>query len=381
MKNLVIMTGLKLKLLYRRPLLLVSCLVIPILLSLLAGATVVRNDLAEIRAAYVDQANNEESAKLVAMFESSKFGWRHIGEEEVDRAIELGQLDGVAVIPPHFGDRSSAIYLDDVYACGYIPGKDSLASELIRNSCQIAALAMSTAAKLEKDLLSLPGASLITKSKISELLEIKTEEARREGADLTIILHNLESGDSLPVINVPDTAVEVLFLSIFSLLSSLMLADAATVRRMQSLPGAFRKDYLSTLLALTVSGILQLVSMVGLTLLLMPGTSRPPNYVPVMAVLLLFMLAYGQLAALIPGDRRFVPASLLLFVSLFAGGALIRPPTFWIQSLGQYTPHGWALAELSGMPTAVGFIGAVATGLILLVVAYLAQSKSELLAG
>ncbi|NLA96393.1 MAG: ABC transporter permease [Clostridiaceae bacterium] len=381
MNNLVIMTRLKLKLLLRRPILLVSCLVIPLLLSLLAGAAVVRNDLAEIRAAYVDLADNEESAKLAAMLESSKLGWQQVGMEEVERAIELGQVDGVIVIPPNFGDRSSAIHIDDAYVCGYIPGKDSLAVELIRNNYQVTSLAMSTVAKLEKDLLSLPGSSGLTEAGMSELLEIKTEEARREGANLTISFHNLERGDSLQVIQIPDTAVEVLFLSVYSLMSSLMLADAATLRRMQSLPGGFGRDFLSTLLALTISGILQLGTMVGLTLLLMPGTSRPFNYVPVMAVLLLFMLAFGQIMALIPGDRRFVPASLLLFVSIFAGGVLIRLPTIWMQYVGQYTPHGWAIAKLSNLQTTVGFTGAVATGLILLVIAYLAQRKSEFLAG
>lgn len=381
MRNLAIMTALKLKLLYRRPGLLVSCLVIPLLLSLLAGAAVVRNDLGEIKAAYVDLANNQESARLAGMLEASKLGWQRVGAQEVDRAIELGHLDGVVVIPPYFGDRGAAIHLDDVYVCGYIPGKDGLASELIRNNYQVTALAMSTVAKLEKDLFSLPGAAGITGSGMSELLEVKTEEARREGANLTILFHNLERGDSLPVIQLPDTAIEILFLSIFSLMSSLMLADAATLRRMQSLPNGFRKDYLSTLMALTVSGVIQLAFMVGLTLLLMPGTSRPSNYVPVMVVLLLLMLAFGQIMALIPGDRRFVPASLLLFVSIFAGGTLVRPPTLWMQYLGQYTPHGWALANLLGLQTTVGFTGASAAGLLLLIFAYLAQRRSSYLAG
>lgn len=381
MRNLAIMTALKLKLLYRRPWLLLSCLVIPLLLSLLAGAAVVRNDLGEIKAAYVDLANNRESAKLAGMLEASKLGWQRVGAQEVDRAIELGRLDGVVIIPPTFGDRSAALHLDDVYVCGYIPGKDSLASELIRNNYQVTALAMATVAKLEKDLFSLPGAGGITEPGMNELLEVKTEEARREGANLTIIFHDLERGDSLPVIHVPDTAVEVLFLSVFSFLSSLMLADAATLRRMQSLPKGFSKDYLSTLLALTVSGIIQLVFMVGLTLLLMPGTSRQSNYIPVMGILLLFMLAFGQITALIPGDRRFVPASLLLFVSIFTGGVLIRMPTLWMQYLGQYTPHGWALARLHGLETTFSYASAAAVGLLLLLSAYLAQKKSAYLAG
>ena len=281
------------------------------------------------------------------------------------------------IIPAEFGDRASSRHLDEVYACVFIPGKDSLTAELVRNNYQVTALALSTVAKLEKDLLSLPDASGITEQEMTDLLKASTREARRDGAELTIDFHHLERGDSLPVIHVPDVAVEVMFLSVFSLLSSLMLTDAAARRRMRSLPGGFPRDYLSTLFALILSGLVQLASMTGLTLLVMPGTSRPSNYLPVMAVLLLFMLAFGQLMALIPGDRRFVPASLILFVSVFIGGVLIRLPTLWMELIGQYTPHGWAMAELTGMGTTVGLAGAAGTGLLLLLLAYVMQRRSE----
>lgn len=377
MKGLALMTGLKLKLLLRRPLLLAICLIVPILLSLLAGATAVRNDLSVVQAAYVDLADNQESHNLTRMLESSKLAWQQLEEKQIDRALELGQLDGVVVIPAEFGDRASSRHLDEVYACVFIPGKDSLTAELVRNNYQVTALALSTVAKLEKDLLSLPDASGITEQEMTDLLKASTREARRDGAELTIDFHHLERGDSLPVIHVPDVAVEVMFLSVFSLLSSLMLTDAAARRRMRSLPGGFPRDYLSTLFALILSGLVQLASMTGLTLLVMPGTSRPSNYLPVMAVLLLFMLAFGQLMALIPGDRRFVPASLILFVSVFIGGVLIRLPTLWMELIGQYTPHGWAMAELTGMGTTVGLAGAAGTGLLLLLLAYVMQRRSE----
>lgn len=376
MNPLLPMIGIKLKLLLRRPLLLALCLILPILLSLLAGATVERNDLAQLRAGYADLAGNEESSKLVHMLVASGMGWHPTDEAAISRAIELGQLDGALIIPPAFGDRQAVSQVDDAYACEYIPGKDSLADGLIRENFLVCLLALSAVGKLEKDLSTLPAAAQLSESSLGRMLEASTEEARRQGASLKVDLHNLDDQDVLPVIGVPDVAIEVFFLSIFSLLGSLLLADAATRQRLRSLPGGFRRDFLTSVLTLALTGCLQLVAMVGLTRLLLPGTSRPANYPIVMGVLLLFMLAYGQLVALIPGDRRFVPASLALFLSLMAGGGFIRLPSLWMEGLGQFTPHGWALAKLSGLPVTFPTAAMAASWLVLLLLAYFLQKKS-----
>ncbi len=376
MSPISLMTGLKLKLFLRRPLMLVFCLIVPILLSLLAGTTVERNDLSQLRAGYVDLAGNKESGRLVSMLEASGLGWRPTDEAGISRAMELGQLDGVLIIPSDFGDRQKFDQVDDAYACEYVPGKDSLVTGLIRENYLICLLALSSVEKLEKELSALPAASGLSEGNLARMLEESTEEARREGAQLKVSMHNLDYKDGLPLIGIPDLAVEIFFLSIFSLLGSLMLADAATRQRLRSLSGGFRRDFLSTILALALTGSLQLAAMVGLTRLFMPGISRPADYPLVMAVLLLFMLAYGQLLALIPGDRRFVPASFILLISLVVGGGFIRLPTSWMKSLGQFTPHGWALARLSGLPVAAPTAAVAAAWLGLLLLAYYLQKRA-----
>lgn len=381
MINILLLTGLKLKLIARRPTVLAFCVILPLLLSLLAGATVVRNDLSNLQPGYVDLADNDESHRLISMFESSELGWRVVREDEIARALELGTLDGVLVIPEHFGMPESTSTIDERYAAEFIHGKNELAGDLIRENYSIAVLALAMNAKLLKDLSGLEGAKTLSTQEIERRLTTKALEARAEGADLRLEIRDDKMGDSLPLIQVPDVAVEVLFLSIFSLLTSLMLADASTERRMRSLPGGFRRDYLSTLLALALTGILQLALMVGGTRLFMPETTRPENYVPVMAVLLLLMLAFGQLVALIPGDRRFVPASLLLFISILTGGSFIQLPAFWMHKVGQFTPHGWALAHLQGMEVrwSVPLVGLLA--LMLLGVAFVLQRRSDTLSG
>lgn len=381
MSNVLSLTFLKLKLLARRPIVLALCVVIPVLLSLLAGATVNRNDLSNLQAAYVDLADNEESERLLSMFSASDLGWKAVNEHEIQRAIELGQLDGVLVIPKNFGDPAASSHIDDIYACEFIPGKNELAGDLIRENYTIAALALAMNAKLKKDLLSMDAATSMTAGAMDQLLSERTDEAREEGAVLRLEIRDDKLGDSLPLIQVPDVAIDLLFLSVFSLLSSLMLADASTQRRMRSLPGGFRRDYLSTLLALIVSSVLQLSLMLFGTKLFMPYATRPANYVPVMAVLLLLMLAFGQWIALIPGDRRFVPASLLLFASILAGGSFIQLPAFWMEKVGQLTPHGWALALLSGMGVLLPLPLMLLLAFLLLLTAFFLQKRSDSLSG
>ncbi|HZK42578.1 MAG TPA: hypothetical protein VFD14_06350, partial [Clostridia bacterium] len=227
----------------------------------------------------------------------------------------------------------------------------------------------------------LEGAQGLNLADMDRLLTETTRLARQEGAVLKLDIREGNMAEVLPLVQVPDVAIDILFLSVFSLVTSLMLADAGTQRRLRSLPAGFRRDYLATLLALFTAASLQVLLMAGISQLLMPGTSRPSNYLPVMAVLLFLMLAMGQLVALIPGDRRFVPASLLLFVFVLAGGSLIQLPAVWIDKVGQLTPHGWALAQMNGMAVALPLPLGAALALALLYLAYLAQKHSPYLAG
>lgn len=374
---IITMSRIKLKILARRPFLLVFCLLAPILLSLLSGATLDRNSMAHIRAAYVDQARNSQSQKLTGLLSVSRMGWFPVEEEAVDRSLALGQLDGVILIPPGYGDRTASSQLDDVFVCEFLPGRNTAASSLVRENFLIASLVLAMEAKLQKDLLTLDGARGMSLEEMDRLLTRASAQAREEGAVLQILIREGDMAEALPLVQVPNVAVDVLFLSVFSMVASLMLADAATLRRLRSLPGGFLRDYLANLLALALTGVLQLAFMAIVSGRLMPLASRPDNYPPVMGILLLFMLAMGQILALIPADRRFVPASLILFMSVLAGGSLIRLPSVWMDKVGQYTPHGWALARMAGMRTSLSPPLAALVALALLVLAYPAQVKSS----
>ena len=381
MIKLAALTVLILKLKLRRPLIFVFCIIIPILLSLLAGAAVSKNDWSQVKGAYVDLAQNSESEKLIRMFEESHFDWEEREISTISRAIELSQLDAVIILQETFGDLEAATSIDDAYICEFVPGKNELAADTVHENFVVSVIALAMETKLSQDLLKMEGASSLSENDMARQLDEKTAEARAEGVVLNLIVHDEDMDTAIPLIQVPDVAIEILFLSIFLLLSSLMLADAATQRRLRSLPGGFRRDYIASLVSLALAGVVQLGIMLGVLKLLMPETSRPANYFPVMSVLLLFMLAYGLFVALIPGDRRFVPASLLLFISVLAGGTFLRLPSSWMEKVGQFTVHGWALANLAGINTKISVAVAAVLAAGLIVIAYQLQKRSDYLSG
>ena len=94
---------LKLSMMVRRPFMIAFCLVMPVLMSLFAGSTLARNDLSAVRGGYVDHAKNESSMKLIELLESSGLYWTEISEDESERAIATDTVDGVIIIPAHYG--------------------------------------------------------------------------------------------------------------------------------------------------------------------------------------------------------------------------------------------------------------------------------------
>ncbi|MDI9471027.1 MAG: hypothetical protein QM296_12635 [Bacillota bacterium] len=368
---------LKLGMMARRPFLILFCLVMPVLMSLLAGSTLERNDLSAIRGAYVDHAKNSASAELIGLLDSSGLHWSEITEEESARAIASGAVDGVVIISARYGDPDAAAQADSEPLAAYLPGKNSISSDLVIESFLISTLALSRESILIDDLLMIADDQSISRDEMRTRLRQSTEEAREAGASLRLEIHNTSPYQRIAIVQIPDFAVEILFLSIFSLLASLMIADPATQQRLRSIDGGLLRDYISSLIALAVAGVIQLSLMAGLTKLIIPGVKRPDNYWLVMAIFLLLMLAFGQLVALIPSEQRFVPASLLLFIFALIGGTFIRLPSIVIEYIGQFTPHGWAFARLSGMSTILSPIVVAGLGFGLLVLSYILQIRVQ----
>lgn len=374
---LLTLIRLKLGMMARRPFLIAFCLIMPVLMSLLAGSTLTRNDLSSVRGAYVDHAKNEFSEELVELLATSGLHWSEITEEESERAVATGAVDGVVLIPAHYGDKNVTDQdIEEPVVATYLPGKNAIASDLVIESFLISALALTRETILIDDLLTMADGT-VSRGEMVARLHQSTDEARAAGASLKLDIHNLPPDQRAPIVHIPDFAVEILFLSIFSLLGSLMMADAATQQRLRSIDGGPLRDYVSSLIALAVAGVIQLSLMVGLTRLIIPGVNRPNGYWLVMAVFLLLMLAFGQLVSLMPSEQRFVPASLLLFLSALIGGTFIKLPSVVIERVGQYTPHGWAFARLSGMSTTLPLAAIAGIGFGLLILSYILQTRSH----
>ncbi len=376
---------LKLSMMVRRPFMIAFCLVMPVLMSLFAGSTLARNDLSAVRGGYVDRAKNESSEELIELLKSSGLHWAEISEDESERAIATDTVDGVIIIPAHYGNRAATdrkvekLSADTEAAAKYLPGKNAIASDLVIESFLISALAMTRESILVDDLLTMTDGTSISREEMYVRLRKSAEVTRAEGASLKLELHNLQEDQRAQIVQIPDFAVEILFLSIFSLLASLMIADPATQQRLRSIDGGPLRDYLSSLIALAIAGVIQLSLMAGLTELIIPGVNRPDGYWLVMAVFLLLMLAFGQLVSLMPSEQRFVPASLVLFIFALIGGTFIRLPSAFVDRIGQYTPHGWAFARLSGMPTTLPLLAVAGIGFALLILSYVLQTRCHCL--
>jgi hypothetical protein len=357
----------------------------PVLMSLFAGSTLARNDLSAVRGGYVDRAKNESSEELIELLKSSGLHWAEISEDESERAIATDTVDGVIIIPAHYGNRAATdrkvekLSADTEAAAKYLPGKNAIASDLVIESFLISALAMTRESILIDDLLTMTDGTSISREEMYVRLRKSAEVTRAEGASLKLELHNLQEDQRAQIVQIPDFAVEILFLSIFSLLASLMIADPATQQRLRSIDGGPLRDYLSSLIALAIAGVIQLSLMAGLTELIIPGVNRPDGYWLVMAVFLLLMLAFGQLVSLMPSEQRFVPASLVLFIFALIGGTFIRLPSAFVDRIGQYTPHGWAFARLSGMPTTLPLLAVAGIGFALLILSYVLQTRCHCL--
>ncbi len=375
-KCLLTLIRLKLSMMVRRPFMIAFCLVMPVLMSLFAGSTLARNDLSAVRGGYVDHAKNESSEELIGLLKSSGLHWAEISEDESERAIATDAVDGVVIIPAHYGDRAATDgEVENTFAAKYLPGKNAIASDLVIESFLISALSMTRESMLVDDLLTMTDGTSISREEMYARLRKSAEVARTEGASLKLELHNLQEDHRAQIVQIPDFAVEILFLSIFSLLASLMIADPATQQRLRSIDGGPLRDYLSSLTALAIAGVIQLSLMAGLTELIIPGVNRPDGFWLVMAVFLLLMLAFGQLVSLMPSEQRFVPASLVLFIFALIGGTFIRLPSVFVERVGQYSPHGWAFARLSGMPTTLPLLAVASIGFALLILSYVLQTR------
>lgn len=371
------LVSLKLRIIARKPVVLAVCLVLPILLTMLAGSTTIKNNYFALDAAYVDQAENYNSQELISLLLSGNVNWTAMSRDQAERELQLGRVDGVLIIPPHYGEAVAEEDLIEAYTFTYLAGENNLVSDIIRESLLVSVVTLASEEQQLEALLSMPGATDYTLNEMRELLRLRSKQAQEDGADLNVNFIGAPDASGGKLVEIPDFSMEVLFLSIFSLLGSLMLNDAKTRQRLLSVAAGPRRDYIATLLTLAVSGLAQLFLMTGITQILMPGISRPRGYYYIMSILLLMMLAYGQLIALIPAATRIMPASLILLGSVVAGGAFLRVPSIWIARFGQLLPHGWVMARLTNVETYLPPLAVVALTILALISAYYLQTANK----
>ena len=338
---------LRLRELFASPALVLVLALMPVLLGLTAGAANLRNRDTRVRVAVADLDGTETSRGLVASLRRQGWDILEAGEHELPRLVDGRAVDGALVIQPGFSAQIGSLSAGGLT---YTPAEGTLTTNMVLDAVtmsvipfkssqvflqQAAALYRSSGVPLPPDF-----ADTFRRRTAENLVE----EARQE---FDYVGSYVEQPALTYVVN--DYSMEVMFLGFFALLGTLALDTPGMKRRLRALPRGLPYDYGASLLALVLVGfaqiLLYMVSMRGLMRQAVSGQE-----LLVLSAFLLISLAVARMVALMDeGIRLYLGLIALLLFSL-AGGCFLQLPEQMIRSLGQYIPHGWAMAALRGYP-------------------------------
>ena len=141
--------------------------------------------------------------------------------------------------------------------------------------------------------------------------------------------------------------MEVFFLSVYAVAGTFALASGELRRRLAATSHGMALDYFATLTTLLLLGIAQILAYT-LAMRLLMGTPVRVEDLVTLTIFLLLMLGLGQLAVLLDAGHRMYFSLLVLLLLGILGGAFFQLPEKLLGEIGQYSPHGWALARIRG---------------------------------
>lgn len=359
---------LKIRELTRLRWLVILMLLAPPLLGVIAGQANLANRTPQIRLAWIDQEQSPFSRKLAEAMRSR--GW--ILEDQgptvdriaLERAYLRQDIDGILSVRPGFTDSPDTLHETERYLI-IEPAPGSPYAPLVREAAAAVIIPEYTRRALLRRLAD--RADQIGQSYTEETIQAFDRLAERYAAQEARIELRVIGGrpaePSPVVLTVTDYSMEVFFLSVYALLGVLLLAPHVLRRRLASVNGGLSWDYLASLAALMLVGLIQILAYTAAMNLILK-TPFTPDTLWILAVYLLMMLALSQILRLIPESLRLTSSLLIILLLAVAGGCFFRLPGPLIERFAQYLPTGWALAGLQGYPV-------IAPGWVLLVAAAL----------
>ncbi len=355
---------LKLRELLASPALVLALALMPVLLGLVAGAANLKNQGARVRLAVTDRDQTEMSRGLVDSLQRHGWDILEVPESEHPRLVDGRAVDGALVIREGFAARIGSLEAGTI---AYTPAEGSLTTNMVLDAVTLAVIPFKSFTVFSQQAAALyrqAGAPL--PEDFQQTFQRRTEE-NRAGAgrqDFTYVGEYVEPPALTYVVN--DYSMEVLFLGFLALLGTLALDRSSLKRRLRSAPRGLPYDYMASLLALLLVGLVQIV----LYMASMRGLMRQavaPQEVTILFTYLIMSLALARAIALLDeGIRLYLGLILLLLLSL-AGGCFLQLPEQLIRSVGQYVPQGWAMAALRGYPVLPPLLAAGIPVLVLVI--------------
>lgn len=357
---------LKLADLFSRPLILVFLLVLPILLGLSAGEANVNNRRTAMSLAVVDEDRSSASAGLVSSLQTQGWPVRVVEPEEAERLLLQQRVDGTLAIPAGFGANLATLRQPPLR---YTPAAGSLAAAVVQEAVA-AALMPAYSQRAMTDALAeihrMAGRTVPAGLEARVAAQIGANQSA--GPMLAIdYVGSLRIEPTLtPVVS--DHSLEVFFLSIYAVLGSFALSSRAVQRRLAAIHHGLALDFLTALASLLLVGGLQIALYSSAMQLRMGGIPAVrPDDVVTLAVCLVLMLGLGQLLVLLDERVRLFLGLMTVLLLAIAGGCFFPLSAAFVTHVSRYTPAGWALNRLLGVPVApVPLVLAIAAGLTLI---------------
>ena len=352
--------------------LMVVLVAVPLALGLIAGSANLANQNPEVRLAIVDQDQTEASASLVGRLQQS--GWTVVQADSADAQRQLlrQKIDGIITIETGYSESLTTLEESKI---SYIQAEGSLVASIVREAVAAAIIpdyskrAMLAEIEARYAKIGLIPPEDLAEQFVASMAAYAVKEARLK----VTYVGSIQTVPTLTFV-VSDYSMEVFFLSIYAVLGAITLSRSDLRRRLASTRHGLSLDYATSIIALFLLGLLQILLYTGSMRLLMQSPLRLSEIL-LLLVYLTVVLGLGQLLSLLEHSLRLYLSLLILLLLSIAGGCFFQLSEKLLSHLGQYTPQGWVLSRLKNYGALPFYVPLLAASAMLLLGFFLQKRR------
>lgn len=344
MKRLPLLVYLKLKSLSGRLSALLCFLLLPLLLSLPAGLALKNNSVDQFRPAIADLAHTEDSKRLIKWLKEGQLDWEVLSYKDGLKALKNEQIQALVKIPADFSIPDNPFLV-------LVKGSHNESLGILMEECSIALIPLMAEHSMLNALYPYTEGKGLSYEQVRKQYMDLIPVMEKAGMHLGLKLEGDRAVLEKPrrLLFLPEYNIELLFLSLFAVMGSFSFHDKARREKLLMIPGAFWAEGISELLALFLMGMAQIFLLQLAYMILLPGMSRDGWILLILHVFLLTQIALAQCLTLVKEDQRVMTALLIMCFSAAGGACFFPMPAGFMNRIGRYLPHGWAMASLEHM--------------------------------